>query len=150
MHYLKRKYKDADDYIEKYKSICKEKSVSEATISLNLATIYEEANILDKAEQYYRKAREPNIRSYTFSLSYFLIDKNQNINEGLELADERLKLYPESHNNLHAKGSGLYKQGKYNEALEILQKSWDLRLKNAIYNHDAFLHLEAAKKAQAT
>jgi hypothetical protein len=50
---------------------------------------------------------------------------------------------------LHTKGWGLYKQGKYQEALEILQKSWDLRMKNAIYDHEAFLHLEAAKKAVA-
>jgi hypothetical protein len=33
--------------------------------------------------------------------------------------------------------------------LEILQKSWDIRKEKAIYNHEAFLHLEAAKKAVA-
>jgi len=43
----------------------------------------------------------------------------------------------------------LYKQGKYNEALEVVQKSWDLRMKNAIYDHEAYLHLEEAKKAVA-
>jgi len=40
-------------------------------------------------------------------------------------------------------------QGKYLEALELLQKSWDLRLERAVYDHQAFLHLEAAKKAVA-
>jgi hypothetical protein len=42
---------------------------------------------------------------------------------------------------------GLYKQGKYKEAKDILQKSWDLRREKAIYNHEVYLHLEAAKKA---
>ena len=49
--------------------------------------------------------------------------------------------------SLHAKGWGLYKQGKYKEALELLQKSWDLRRQNGFYDNKAFLHLEEAKKA---
>jgi hypothetical protein len=61
-----------------------------------------------------------------------------------------LELRPDNYHYLDTKGWGLYKQGKYNEALEILQKSWDLRMKNAIYDHEAFLHLEAAKKAVAS
>ena len=60
-----------------------------------------------------------------------------------------LKLSPDNYNYLYTKGWGLYKQGKYKEALEILQKSWDLRREKDVYNHEAFLHLEAAKKAVA-
>ena len=45
-----------------------------------------------------------------------------------------------------AKGWALYKQGKYKEALEFMQKSWDLR---PVYDRELFLHLEAAKKAVA-
>jgi len=44
---------------------------------------------------------------------------------------------------------GLYKLGKYQEALDTLQKSWDLRREKAKYDNEAFLHLEAAKKAVA-
>jgi hypothetical protein len=56
---------------------------------------------------------------------------------------------PDNYSYLHCKGWGLYKQGKYQEALDILQRSWDLRREKARYNHEAFLHLEAAKKAVA-
>jgi hypothetical protein len=42
-----------------------------------------------------------------------------------------------------------YMQCLIREALEALQKSWDLRREQAIYNHEAFLHLEEAKKAVA-
>jgi len=45
---------------------------------------------------------------------------------------------------LDTKGWGLYKHGKYQEALELLQKSWDLY---PVYDHEVNLHLEAAKKA---
>jgi len=83
------------------------------------------------------------------SLAYFLIDNDRNLNEGLELVGTALKSNPDNYNYLHTKGWGLYKQGKYKEALEILQKSWDLRMKNSIYNHLEYLHLEEAKKAVA-
>jgi uncharacterized protein HemY len=68
----------------------------------------------------------------------------------LELVDEALELGPDNFDFLDTKGWGLYKQGQYQEAKDILQKSWDLRMKNAIYNHAAYLHLEEAKKAVAS
>jgi tetratricopeptide (TPR) repeat protein len=83
------------------------------------------------------------------TLAYFLIVNGRNINEGLGLVDNALVLSPDNYNYLHTKGWGLYKQGKYQEALETLQKSWDLRREQAVYNHEAYLHLEEAKKAVA-
>jgi TolB-like protein/Tfp pilus assembly protein PilF len=141
----------ANRYIEKYKSIRKENSISEASIMNDVAGIYSDAGILGKAEEYYRKARsiEPEKADRLNNLAYFLIDKDRNINEGLELIDKALVLSPDDYNLVHTKGWGLYKQGKYLEALDVLQKSWDLRMKNAIYEHEAFLHLAAAKKAVA-
>jgi tetratricopeptide (TPR) repeat protein len=143
--------KDANEYVEKYKSVLKENSASEATIATNLAGIYSEANIPDKAEVYYRQALllEPENPIRMNRLAYFLIDKDRNKNEGLELVDKALELSPDNYSYLHAKGWGLYKQGKYLEALDILQRSWNLRRQNAVYNHEAFLNLEASKKAVA-
>jgi tetratricopeptide (TPR) repeat protein len=143
--------KDANKYIEKYITIRKETSVPEASIMNNIAGIYSEAGILEKAEEYYRQALslEPENPIRKNNLAYFLIDKDLNVKEGLELTDKVLGLSPDDYASLHSKGWGLYKQGKYKEALDILQKSWDLRMKNAIYGHTPFLHLEAAKKAVA-
>jgi tetratricopeptide (TPR) repeat protein len=139
----------AEKYIVKYISILKDNSSSEALIKNSVAVIYAETGILNKAEEFYRQAFsiEPENPVRINNLAYFMIDNGRDINEGLELADSLLKLSPENYIYLYTKGWGLYKQGKYVEALEILQKSWDLRRKNAIYNHEAFLNLEAAKKA---
>ena len=76
-------------------------------------------------------------------LAYFLIDKDRNINEGLELVDKALELSPDDYNYLNTKGWGFYKQGKNKEALELLEKAWKLK---PIYNHDIYLHLEEVKK----
>ena len=138
----------ANRYLEKLISVRKEQSWSDAQIASYLAYIYDMADIPDRVEGYYRKALllEPENPSRMTSLAYFLIDKDRNINEGMDLIEKALVLRPENINSLHVKGWGLYKQGKYEEALEIMQKSWDLRMKNSIYNHQAFLHLEEVKK----
>ena len=103
------------------------------------------------AEKYFRQALlfEPEKVERIYNLGFFLINNDRNINEGLDLIDRALKISPDNYSFLDTKGWGLYKHGKNKEALEILENSWDLRLKNAVYNHEAFLHLEAAKKAVA-
>jgi tetratricopeptide (TPR) repeat protein len=140
---------ESNGYIEKYISLRKETRNSEAEIAINLAGIYSEAGIPDKSEEYYRKALSLQSESQLAmnNLAYFLIDKNRNVTEGMELTEKALRLNPEDYDLLDTKGWGLYKQGRYQEARDVLQKSWDLRRQYADYNHSAFLHLEAAKKA---
>jgi tetratricopeptide (TPR) repeat protein len=140
---------EADRYIKKYIFVCKDISYSEAVITTNLAAIYSEADILDKAERYYRQALvlEPEIISRLNNLAYFLIDKDRNINEGLEIVDKALELSPDNYASLHGKGWGLYKQGKYKEAQGFLEKSWKIK---PVYNHALYLHLEEVKKALAS
>jgi tetratricopeptide (TPR) repeat protein len=136
-------------FIDKYISIRKEKSFTEASITTSLAEIYSDAGILDRAEEYYYGALsiEPENPSMMNNIAYFLIDKDRNVNKGMELIDKALELSPDNYIFLHTKGLGLYKQGRYQEASDILQKSWDLRLEKAVYDYDAYLHLKAAKKA---
>ena len=140
--------KGAKRYIDKYISIRKEYSASEATIVTNLAMIYEEANIFDTAENYYREAlvSEPENPNRLNGLAWFLIDKDRNVKEGLELVDKALKISPDDYLIIDTKGWGLYKQGKKKEALDLLQKAWALK---PVYDHEVYLHLEAAKKAVA-
>ena len=137
--------------IEKYKSIRRANSWPEAAILTSLAGIFSDANKLEKAEEYFRKALslQPENPLNFYYLAYFLIDKDRNINEGIELINRLLEVSPDDYEYLDTKGWGLYKQDKYQDALEILQKSWDIRKERAIYDHDAFLHLEAAQKTVA-
>ncbi len=142
---------EAKRYIEKFITIQGKNSVPEAGIMTDLANIYLEAGILDNAEDFYRQALsvEPESDGRINNLAYFLIDKDRNINKGIELIESGLELDPDNYLLLHTKGWALFKKGKYQEALNMLQKSWDLRRQNAVYDHEAFLHLEAAKKAVA-
>ena len=138
----------ANEYIGKIMIYFKENSVPEANRASGMASLYSEAGMLDKAEGYYRKALslEPGKGGSLNNLAYFLIDKDRNVNEGLELIERALKSEPDNINYLDCKGWGLFKQGKNKEALELLEKCDSLK---PVYDHDAFLHLEAAKKAVA-
>ena len=139
----------AKGYIEKLRTILKENSSSDAGIITYQAKIYSEAGIYHKAEEYYRKALslEPESPSRLNNLASFLIENDRSINEGIFLIEKALELTPDNYVFLHTKGWGLYKKGQYQEAYGILQKSWDIRMLKEGYNHEAFLHLEEAKKA---
>jgi AraC-like DNA-binding protein/Tfp pilus assembly protein PilF/TolB-like protein len=138
----------ANRYIEKLISVLQGKSSSEADISTKLAGIYDEADIPDKAEGYYRQAVsfQPDNPAMINSLAYFLIENNRNINEGLDLTDRILEKYPENYDAIHYKGWALYKQGNDREALKFLQKADSLK---PIYNYTLYLHLQEVKKVVA-
>ncbi len=143
------KAEEANETIEKYISIRKEKSASEAAIASGVGDIYAKAEVLDKAEEYYRKAlsQEPENPEILNTLAWFLIDKNININKGLELINKALESRPDNYYYLDTKGWGLYKLGNYKEALAYLEESWESK---PIYDHEVYLHLQEVKKTMAT
>src|ERR1035437_150430 len=142
---------EANRYIAEFISILKENSSSEADIATGLAQAYREAGLLYKSEGYFRKALslEPENPDRMNNLAWFLIDKERNINEGLELVEKTLKLYHDKYWYfwlMDTKGWGLYKQGKNKEALELFEKIWEQR---PSYDYGVYLHLEEVKKAVA-
>jgi Tfp pilus assembly protein PilF len=138
----------ANRFIERYISICKDQFWSEARIANALAKIYFDADKQDKAEEYYRQALslEPENPERMNNLAWFLIDKDRNVEEGMGLIDKALVLSPYDYLSIDTKGWGCYKQGKYKEALDHLEKAWTLK---PVYDHELYLHLEEAKKAVA-
>jgi tetratricopeptide (TPR) repeat protein len=140
------KTKEGEDYISRYRTILRAKSASESVISTSIAMIYDAADSRDKAEEYYRKAlsEDPENPIRMNNLAYLLIDKNRNLTEGTELIEKAYRLSPEDAYILDTKGWGLYKLGRYKEALEFLEKSVSAF---PYYDHETYLHLEAARKA---
>ena len=129
-------------------SVRREESWPEARINSYLAYVYSIADMPDKEEEYHRKALslEPDNPARMNYLAYFLIDKERNIDEGMDLVNKALKSNPDRYSYLHTRGWGLYKLGTYKEALELLERSWTLR---PLYSHRIYLHLEEVKKAAA-
>jgi len=133
-------------YLEKAVRIAKEESWTDVNIAAQMAEGLSQIHKYDKAEENFRKAlsREPEEPGRMNDLAYLLIDSERNIPEGMELVSKALKSDPDNYQFLDCKGWGLYKLGKYKEALILIQRSWELK---PVYKHEIFLHLEAAKKA---
>jgi tetratricopeptide (TPR) repeat protein len=133
-------------YLKKAYRIAKENSWTDADCAAQMATGFSETGKIDMAEEYYREALslEPGKPERMNDLAFLLIDSERNLPEGMELIDKALESNPDDYRYLDCKGWGLYKQKKYREALELLERSWELK---PVYKHEIFLHLEAAKKA---
>ena len=139
---------DASEYMEKFVSILEKRSYSEAAVNAYIGRIYWSAEMPRKAEKYYRLALElePE-RAYRLNnLAFLLINEELNVEEGLKLVEKALESAPDHYNYLDTRGWGLYKQGRYEEAVEVLEQAWELKPR---YNHGIFLHLEEARKALA-
>ncbi|HBC79397.1 MAG TPA: hypothetical protein DCZ51_12245 [Bacteroidales bacterium] len=139
----------ANKYIKEFISVRKENSYSEADILEGLGDMYWLAEKWDKGEEYYRKALslEPENPARMNYLANLLIDKNRDLDEVAELMDKAMKLAPsiyDYYNYSDTRGWGLYKQGKYQEALEVLQKTLD-EAPFKLFSIKS--HLEEAKKA---
>ncbi len=131
---------NANKHIDNYITIRREQSRwSEARIKRALGDLYDEADILDNSERYYREAidLDPQNPTALNNFAWCLIDNDINIEEGLRLVNKALNFRPENNNFLHTKGVGLYKKGMYKEALTILEKSWD----NSRYYDNDHAHL---------
>jgi tetratricopeptide (TPR) repeat protein len=139
----------ANRYIKELLSVLKLNSFSEAEIAAQLALMYKSAGNLDKAEEFYRTALslEPESTQRLNSLATFLIVNDRKVEESLEIINKALKLKPGNGDYLDTKGMGLYKLGKYSEALELLEKARDL--KKPLYSYEISSHIEEVKKAIA-
>jgi tetratricopeptide (TPR) repeat protein len=139
---------NALEYIDRYTASLRESGRSEEVIAFSVGNIYLEANLPEKAETYYRKAYslKPDNPSVLNALGYFLINNDRNIDEGVALLDRAIELNPGDYLLLDSKGWGLYKQGKYKEALALIEQSWN---ESPVYNHEIYVHLQEVKKAIA-
>jgi tetratricopeptide (TPR) repeat protein len=137
----------ANKFIEKYRSILKGNSATIANMTGYVGGLYRDANLPEKAEKYFRKAlrMDPQNILWLNNLANLLINTGRNINEGMDLVEKVLIADTANIRALRTKGWGLYKLGKNQEGLDLLQKCWDTKLYG--YDHSELLHLEEVRKA---
>ncbi|KPK83207.1 MAG: hypothetical protein AMS27_13265 [Bacteroides sp. SM23_62_1] len=124
----------------------KELGYSESLTEWGTGLMYDEANIMDKAEVHYRNAvkLEPENSYRIANLAEFLITNDINIDEGMELIEKALETEPENWYRLMIKGWGCYKQGKYEEAIQLLRKAEEISIGFNYDLHQQILEVEQA------
>ncbi|MGM0666335.1 MAG: hypothetical protein ACQETA_03345 [Bacteroidota bacterium] len=138
--------REAGKYLRMFRSLCMESLLSESETLARVAGIYFSAGIHGQAERYYREALtlDPGNPEIMNRLASHLIENDMDIIRGMELVDSALATDPGNYMYLHTRGRGLFKLGRYPEALKLLEKSWELK---PVYDHELFLHLEEAREA---
>lgn len=104
----------------------------------------------DEIEQMEKILKDLEDASSLNLLGYFLIEKNQKIDEAISLIEKALKLQPYDGSYLDSLGWGYYKKGEYKKAYEILKRAIFLEPYNGIIlSHigDVCLKLEKYEEA---
>jgi TolB-like protein len=114
-------------YLEKTRSLIEGNQWPRANIEWILAQIYVKAELIEKAEVHYRNAYEyarndQDYTDYINYLSHYLIKYDVNMEEGLALIREGLKLEPSDPYLHYNMGLPYSKQDKLQEALEIFYR----------------------------
>ncbi|MCW8801826.1 MAG: tetratricopeptide repeat protein, partial [Candidatus Bathyarchaeota archaeon] len=138
----------AADYLEGHKAQRKAQGWSEALILNSIGYIYEEANRVEEAEKYKRRALalDPDDPQVLEGLAWHLIEYDIHLEEGMALIEKAMKLDPGGWNILDTWGRGLYKSGRYEEALQALHQAKELR---GLYDPLIMGHINATEKALA-
>jgi TolB-like protein len=142
------KMDEADEILVRYYAKHKEKGTSEYILENYLGGMYMEAKILDQAEIHFRKAYELNPQDIfmILFLADFLIGNDINMDEGMELIEKASAINPDEPYLLMFKGRGLYRQGKYEDAVQLLRRAKE---EFPGPNYDLYNYLAEAEQALA-
>jgi len=138
----------AAEYLQRYRSVREAEGWAEGNILHSIGYIYEHAGRIEEAEKYMRQAfaLDPDDPQILEGLAWVLIEYGINLQEGMEFIEKAVKLDPEAYNIADTWGWGLYKSGRYEEALEALQKAKELE---NMYDQLIEGHIQATEKALA-
>jgi TolB-like protein/Tfp pilus assembly protein PilF len=127
----------AKSYLDEIRAMTEQRGWPEANLYLWYAGIYTWAKVYDKAEEYYRLAMSlrPGNDWIMLDVAEFLIMNDINVEEGMALLTPLVEKHPEDASFIYAYGLGLFKMERYQEAIEALERSWELR---PYYDHKHF------------
>jgi len=124
-------------YLDEIRKMIEQKGRPEAYLWLWYAGVHDLAESYERAEFYFRQARSlrPDDPYIANDFARFLISRDIDVDEGMELITPIVEAHPENASFLYTYGLGLFKTKRYQEADEVLEKSWDL---TPYYDHKQF------------
>ncbi len=118
-----KKYKEANEVLLTIFFMHPSKELTSA-VALRIANNYELMDSITVAviwlEQFL--AQDPENHIAMNNLGYMLIDRDMDLERGMSLVEKALTYSPDERSYLDSKAWGLYKMGKYQEALDIFEK----------------------------
>jgi tetratricopeptide (TPR) repeat protein len=128
--------------IETYRSILENKDLNEFLVDYQVGTIYWEAGNSELAlDMLMNLVAEDHLqeRRKLILLGRILIIDEIDIAGGIDFINQALEIESECPTCLYLKGLGYYKQGRTDEAYELVTEAWDLR---PFYHHEHYLLIQ--------
>jgi tetratricopeptide (TPR) repeat protein len=113
------------EFINRLIKMAKDQKVTSSDLETGYGDLCAEANLSDRAEEHYRFAlkSDPDNYSKINKLALVLIKNDRDVNEAADLTRRSLQIKPGNSNALYVQGMVSFKQGKYREALDILEQA---------------------------
>ncbi|MFO7853594.1 MAG: FlgO family outer membrane protein [Bacteroidota bacterium] len=139
---------EAKEKMDMYISFLKKNGRTEASTRIQTGLIYKESGKYNKAIKEFRKLLKeaPHQDIVKMNIGQILIENEIDLQEGISYIDQLLESYPENSDLLYLKALGLYKQGEYNDAYDLVKYSWEIRHN---YYHDHYLLLKEIESLSA-
>ena len=144
--------KEAIKYYNSALKNISDKQDDDWTVYYALGMAYDRNNQWPEAEKVLKKAltisnRHPFILNY---LGYMWLENNQNYNEALYMIFEAYQQNPESGHIMDSMGWALYRMGKYDDALKVLEKAAEYLPANAVVcDHLGDVYWQTGRKSEA-
>jgi tetratricopeptide (TPR) repeat protein len=148
-----KNFAKAAEIYDKAVAAIKEPVMNDWTIFYQRGIAYERLKQWDKAEPDFKKALElfpdqPQVLNY---LGYSWIDRNINLNEGLDLIKRAVASRPQDGYIVDSLGWAYYRLGRYDEAVVELEKAVKLRAEDwTINDHLGDAYWKVGRKLEAT
>ena len=149
---LREKYSESIPYYEKALKLMKKKDINTWVIYYALGISYEQSGNWPKAEETFKKALEISDNHYFVQnyLAYSWIRQGKNMDEAMSMIVDAYHQAPSDWHISDSLGWGLYRIGKYEDAVTYLEKASEYEPANAlISDHLGDAYWQAGRKDEA-
>lgn len=147
LYYSQHKYNQAALQFERILAI----DPKNADVMYLLGSLYFEAERTDEAVTVLKRAIDidPEHDGCLNTLAYIYAEESRNLDEAADLVNRAIKIAPDEEAYLDTLGWVYYKKGKYDKALEVLNKAGNIQSDPVIFDHigDVYQALNNLDKA---
>lgn len=137
---------EAEEYLTRYRRTWESEGEYGDWKDFEIGRIYCEGGMITEGIELLLKAVEnfPESGWVRYNTGWYLIESEWDVETGMMHIEEALKINPDDAGYFLAKGLGLFKLGRMEEAREVLEKGWELRLN---YDHEHYMLLQQVNEA---
>ncbi len=150
-HYSKSDFVSARESLEMAEKYIVDKTAMRSDILSTLGDTYNSLELYEKSDEVYEEAlsMNPNNEHVLNNYSYYLSLRNERLDEAAEMCEKLMQMSPDNSTYQDTYAWVLYKQGKYDEALELIVKAVVDSESGVVHEHHGDILFKLGRKDEA-